>query len=191
MQRITLMERDFVLPLKAAGIAMLLYSFFFSSSAWMTHALSGLEIAVESTQYFFALYIGLNIIMALLLLNLRRVPPALIEWAVFIMSLVDGIFIAALTLVTGGPDSVLYWLFLALIVRGAVSVPRATSQLMLNLTLCACFTLACTIDIALVETMDENVRVLMELSDHPIELLVLRLLLLLLMTLVVMRSRCF
>jgi signal transduction histidine kinase len=183
IQRITIMERDFVLPLKAAGISMLLYSFFFSPSSWMTHVLSALEIAVESTQYFFWVYIGINIIVAALLLNIRRLPPFVIEWAVFIMSLVDGIFVAALTLVTGGPDSVLYWIFLALIVRGAVSVPRATSQLMLNLTLSVYFALACIIDIAIVETMDENARLLMELSDHPVELLVLRLLLLLLMTL--------
>ena len=39
-------------------------------------------------------------------------------------SLVDGIFLSALTLVTGGYDSILYWLFLGLIVRSAVSVPR-------------------------------------------------------------------
>ena len=45
-------------------------------------------------------------------------------------------------MVTGGYDSPLYWLFLALIVRGAVSVPRATSQIMLNLTLIACYVLA-------------------------------------------------
>ena len=44
--------------------------------------------------------------------------------ALFAMSLVDGIFLSALVALTGGYDSILYWLFLALIVRGAVSVPR-------------------------------------------------------------------
>jgi len=182
IQRITVMELDIVLPLKTASIAMLLYSFFFSSSSWMNHVLSALEIAVESTQYIFGIYIIINIAFAVLLLNIRKIPPLVTEWAVLIISLVDGIFVAALTLVTGGPDSVLYWIFLALIIRGAVSVPRGTSQLMLNLTLCAYFALACIINIAIVETMDESARNLMELSDRPAELLLLRVLLLLLMT---------
>src|SRR5438046_2283342 len=68
IQRITVMERDFVLPIKAAGIAMLLYSFFFSSSSWMNHVLGELEIAVESTQYIFGIYIIINIAFAALLL---------------------------------------------------------------------------------------------------------------------------
>jgi signal transduction histidine kinase len=182
LQRITVMERDLVLPLKTAGIAMLLYSFFFSSSSWMNNVLGELEIAVESTQYIFGIYIIINIAFAVLLLNIQKVSPLVTEWAVLIISLVDGIFVATLTLVTGGPDSVLYWIFLALIVRGAVSVPRATSQLMLNLTLCAYFAIACVINIAIVETMDEGARNLMELSERPFELLLLRVLLLLLMT---------
>ena len=181
IQRITVMEVHLILPLKAAVIAMLLYSFFFSSS-WINHVLSSLEIAVESTQYIIGIYIIINIAVAALLLNIRRAPLLMVEWGVLIISLVDGIFVAVLTLVTGGPDSVLYWVFLALIVRGAISVPRATSQLMLNLTLCAYFAIACVLNIAIVETMDESARNLMELSDRPGELLALRVLLLLLMT---------
>jgi signal transduction histidine kinase len=160
---------------------MLLYSFFFSVS-WMNHVLGAVEIAVESTQYILGIYIIINIAVAALLLNIRRVPLLVIEWAVLIISLVDGIFVAVLTLVTGGPDSVLYWVFLALIVRGAISVPRATSQLMLNVTLCAYFAIACVLNTAIVETMDDTARNLMELSDRPGELLALRVLLLLLMT---------
>src|SRR5881394_2737979 len=75
IQRIIVMERDLVLPLKTAGIAMLLYSFFFSSSSWMNHVLGELEIAVESTQYIFGIYIIINIAFAALLLNIRKVSP--------------------------------------------------------------------------------------------------------------------
>jgi len=109
IQRIIVMERDLVLPLKTAGIAMLLYSFFFSSSSWMNHVLGELEIAVESTQYIFGIYIIINIAFAALLLNIRKVSPLVTNggshhqprrWH----------FRASLTLVTGGPDSVLYWI---------------------------------------------------------------------------------
>ena len=80
--------------------------------------------------------------MAVLLLAMRRAPLLLVQWAVFAMSLVDGIFVSALVVVTGGYDSILYWLFLGLVVRGAVSVPRATSQILLNLTLTVCYVMA-------------------------------------------------
>src|ERR1051326_6816015 len=156
IQRITISERRFILPLKTASIGMLLYSFYFSPSSWMTHALGALEIAVESTQYFFGVYIAVNVLIAVLLFNMHRLPAALIEWSVVIICLVDGIFVAVLTLVTGGPDSVLYWLFPALIIRSAVSVPRGTSQLILNLTLSAAFGLACLFEIAMLDTMDET-----------------------------------
>jgi signal transduction histidine kinase len=182
LQRVALMERDIVLPLKAAGIAMLLYSFY-RSQPWMTNVLSELEIAIESTQYFLWIYIAINAVVAALLLNIRRVPLAVIEWAVFVVTLVDGVFLSALTLVTGGYDSILYWLFLALIARTSISVPRATSQLMLNLTLSACYMVAGAIDISIAEHLESQGLYLLERPAAPTEPLVLRLTLLLLMTL--------
>ena len=47
--RVIRMERDIVLPIKAAAIAMLVFSFFFST--WIGMVLDALDIAVESTQY--------------------------------------------------------------------------------------------------------------------------------------------
>lgn len=184
LQRVVLMERDVVLPLKAAGIAMLLYSFY--RSHWMGIVLSELEIAIESTQYFLWIYIGINLVVAALLLGIRRVPLPVIEWAVFVVTLVDGVFLSSLTLVTGGYDSILYWLFLALIARTSVSVPRATSQLMLNLTLSACYIVAGAIDISIAEHLElqnqlQNLHIL-EYTPAPTQPLVLRLALLLLMT---------
>src|SRR5205814_10486353 len=125
---------------------------------------------------------GVNLVFAGLLWFMHRLPLAVIEWGVVTISLVDGIFVSLLALVTGGPDSFIYWLFLPLIVRGAVSVPRAASQLTLNLTLSACFALASAMYIAIYNTQDQVVRELMDMPSHPVELVVLRLLLLLLMT---------
>src|SRR6516165_2341526 len=56
IDRIATMERDLVLPIKAAGIAMLLYSFYFRE-AWIGQLLGPLEIAVKETQYFLWIYI--------------------------------------------------------------------------------------------------------------------------------------
>jgi len=156
MDRIATMERDLILPIKAAAIAMLLYSFYFKRSWVGVKELGTLEIAVDTTQYFLWIYIAANVVVAALLLAMNRVPLLLVQWAVFAMSLVDGIFLAALVVVTGGYDSILYWLFLGLIVRGAVSVPRATSQLLLNLTLTVCYVMAGAINLSINETLEEE-----------------------------------
>ena len=179
--RVIRMERDIVLPIKAAGIMMLIISFFLSP--WIGLVLGALEIAVESTQYFLLVYIFINVAAAGVLLAIRWVPPSLIEWTVVVTTLLDGIILALLTLVTGGYSSVLYWIFLGLIIRTAVSVPRATWQLTLNLTLSICYVVAGYIDILVAETFTDNSPLaLVELNDNPAQSLVLRLLLLLLMT---------
>ena len=71
------MERDVILPLKVAGIAMLLHSFYFTQ--WFGMVLGALEIAVEATQYFLWIYIGLNVVVAGVLLAMRRLPLALVS----------------------------------------------------------------------------------------------------------------
>ena len=158
MDRITTLERDIILPIKVAAIAMLLYSFYFKRAWIVSKELGALEIAVEATQYLLWFYIAMNAVVAGLLLTIRRVPLPLVQWAVFAMSLVDGIFLSALVALTGGYDSILYWLFLGLIVRGAVSVPRATSQILLNLTLTSCYVMAGVINIYVVRTLVEEAR---------------------------------
>ena len=132
-RRIIRMERDIILPLKVAAIGMLLHSFYVGR--WVRNVLGALEIAVEVTQYFLWFYIVATVASAGLLFLTRRLPLGMLQWIVFATILLDGLFLASLTLVTGGYDSFLFWLFPALIVRSAVSVPRATSQLMINLTL--------------------------------------------------------
>ena len=182
LHRILLMEREIVLPIKAAGIAMLLRFFYFSS--WIGETSSTLEVPIEYTRSFFWFYISVNVLMAWVLLANRRLKPNLIEWSVFGMCLIDGIFLGVLTLVTGGYDSVLYWLFLGLIVRTAVSVPRGATQLMLNMTLTTCYLMAGTIDTLIYNTLKETDRAILELyaSPNPAEPLLLRLALLLLMS---------
>jgi signal transduction histidine kinase len=186
LRRIQVMERDLVLPLKLAGIAMLLHSFYLSP--WFGSVMGALEIAVETTQALLWIYILLNMIMAAALFLIWRLPPGLIQWVAFASTLLDGILCAALTLVSGGYDSILYWLFVGLILRASVSVPRATSQIMLSFTLIACYIMAGLIDIKISELtpfLDEPTVIMLELPgdiESPTEPLVLRLLLLVLVS---------
>jgi signal transduction histidine kinase len=161
------MERDLILPIKVAGIAMLLYSFYFKRSWIGQKELGTLEISVAFTQYFLWCYIAVNALVAGLLLAMQRMPLLLVQWAVFAMSLVDGIFLSALVVVTGGYDSILYWLFLGLVVRGAVSVPRATSQILLNLTLTVCYVMAGSINISIDKALAEDARARAVLQRTP------------------------
>lgn len=180
LQRIEVMERHIVLPIRLAGIAILLQYF----KPWIGQASSTLEVSIDATRYFVWAYAALGIAFTPILLWMRRLPSDLVERAVFAMSLVDGIFLGVLTLATSGYDSPLYWLFLGLIVRTAVSVPRATTQLLLNVTLSACYVLAGVIDSLISTKLTETEQRVLGLYsvDNPAEPLLLRLLLLSVMT---------
>src|SRR6266404_6001348 len=121
IRRIAVMERDIMLPIKAAGIAMI-WTFYLTN--WISDVHNELDVEVESIQSFFWVYVAVNVMFAGFLLAMRRFPLAFIQWIVFTDILLDGVFLSALTLATGGYQSFLYYLFLGLIVRSAVSLPR-------------------------------------------------------------------
>lgn len=154
LRRIAKMERDIFLPVKVAAIVMLLYSFY--RVAWIRTQLDSLSIAVEWTRYFLWYYIPVNVLIAGVLLAMRRLPVGLVQWTVFFSGLMDAVFLSALTVLTSGYSSFLYWLFLALIIRSAVSVPRATSQLALHATIIFCYVIAGVIQIAIANSVDEQ-----------------------------------
>lgn len=179
LRRVTTMERDLMLPVKAAGIGMLLYAF---SHGWIKQALETLPIDAEEwaqyslryyipanvpapvdlaewTRYFFRYYIPANVVFAGVLLALRRLPLGLVQWVVFVSGLLDIILLSALTVLTGGYQSTLYWLFLALIVRSAVSVPRATSQLALHFTIIICYVMAGVLQVQVAQGLLQQARV--------------------------------
>jgi signal transduction histidine kinase len=182
LQRIELMEQHIILPIKAAWIAILLRP---ANYSWIGEQATTLEVDPASAYYFLWTYVAISVAAGALILFLRRIPPALSESTVFATTLVDGIFFGVLTVVTGGYNSPLYWIFLGLIVRTAVNVPRATSQLLLNLTLSTCFVVAGVIDSYVAQnlTSETDKRVVELYADNPGESLLLRLVVLLLMTL--------
>jgi len=179
LRRIQIMEQHVVLPIKAAGIVMLLQSF-----PWIGAATGTLDVPVETARSLLWVYIAINIVCAGCLLAMWRLPPAVIEWMVFAVSLVDGIFLGVLTLISGGFNSAFYWLFLALIIRSSVSVPRGSSQLLLNITLSTCYLLAGFAAAYVAANLSAQERPALELyeAEYPAEPLLLRIVLLMLMT---------
>jgi len=161
-RRIEMMERDVMLPARLFVIGLIAYSFNFSP--WMGQVGSALDVTVETVQFIFWFYIPLSVVLAVPLLLAWRLPLAVMQWTVVTSALADALLLAAMTLITGGMDSILYWLFLGLIVRNAVSIPPGFSQLFLNFSVSLCYALVAVLD-ASIMAEDTTWRAL-DLSPH-------------------------
>ena len=193
--RIRYMERNVALPVKAAVSLVLCYYLFFSH--WF-ESVTGVrpgsietlpqEVALETFRRFFLIYVILNAGVASLLIAMDQLPLKWVQHVVFTIAWIDGIFLGMLALVTGGFDSVLYWGFLGLIIRNAVSNPDTIRQIVLNLFICACYVLSGLLDIVTTRweysMLDPVMQVALEggPKDNPTEPFVLRISLLVLMT---------
>jgi signal transduction histidine kinase len=166
LHRIELMERDTMLPAKAAFIGMILYSFRLQHTLWVGQVSSLFDITVETVQYVFWFYILISAVLALPMLSVHRLPLALVQWTVVTSSLVDGLFIAGMTYLTGGLDSILFWLFIGLIIRNAVSLPPGFSQLFLNFAISLCYALVAMLDVTIANNLDETTRKALDLTPH-------------------------
>lgn len=167
--RLRAVEREVILPIKALYLAILTYYFYLTP--WYGESPSAIQLTVTITKQFFAFYLIINAGVAFALLRRQRLS---LEWGqrvVFVMSVFDSLFLAALTLVTtGGFSSVLYFVFMALIIRNAITFPVAAWQIALNLVVLLSYALAGTLDLALtkfdIEHMDAATRKLYELPDQ-------------------------
>jgi len=140
LYRLKYVERDVILAIKALCFAFLIYYFYFTS--WSAEIQTAKQIAESMTQKAFGFYLALNVALAIYLIRSRRLSLVWGRRAIFVMSVLDSLFMAALTLITGGFDSSLYWVFLGLIIRNAVSFPIARVQIVLNVTLILSFVFA-------------------------------------------------
>ena len=175
--RIELMERNTMLPLKAVVIAIILHSFNYHSQ-WMTQALNSLTVTYEAVQLFFGFYIAACCVLALPVLLSGRMPLALLQWTVVTSALADGLMLAGMTYITGGLDSILYWLFIGLILRNSVSVPPGFSQLFLNFATSLCYVIVAVLVTTILPTLDETTRAALDMHEEVAEPFFLRLLVL-------------
>jgi signal transduction histidine kinase len=192
-KRIRYMECHIGLPVRAVVAVLLFYYLFFSR--WFGETAGGesaldvppREMILNVVRLFFLIYLVVNAGYASLMLGLSQIPVAWAQRTVFTMSWIDALFLATLTMSTGGFDSVLYWVFLGLILRNAVSTPDATRQISTNLFVTACYGLAGMGDAMItrweVPLMDEKVLAALQQGiEAGAEPFVLRVILLFLMT---------
>ena len=176
-QRIELMERNIMLPLKATIIGIVFHSFNFHS-LWMSQALNSLTVTYEMVQVIFGFYIALSLVLALPVVLAWRVPLALLQWTVVTSALADGLMLAGMTYITGGLDSILFWLFIGLILRNSVSVPPGFSQLFLNFATSLCYVIVAVLVTTILPTLDETTRSALDMHEEVAEPFFLRLLVL-------------
>lgn len=189
-QRVRFVERGVALPVKVVMLLVLTYFLFFAQ--WFVGLTPPRQDALDGLRNFFLIYLALNVGTGIMLWGMDEIAPRLLERTVYSMAILDGAVLAALTLVTGGFDSALYYVFPGLIIRNAAIIPHADVQIVVNLTVSACYVVAGVLDVALEQTEqqvvlsvgrgglgDEWAGVSTQVSTEP---LVLRVLLLLLLT---------
>ena len=164
LRRIVMMERNIILPVKAVFIGIIIYSF--DTTAWVGLANSTLDVVVETVQYIFWFYIPANVILAMFLLAAERLPVVVAQWTVVTSNFVDGIFIAGMAMLTGGLDSVFFWLFVALIIRNSVSVPPGILQLISSSVISLCYALVAVLDVSVFQNLDDTTRRALDLTTR-------------------------
>ena len=141
--RIYKAQRNIVLPAKLLILAVVFWYVFYSD--WVSQLMETdgevLEKLQEATRLslpqWTMIYLLFNVGLACFLWITRKFPYRSIYWIVLINGFVDGLFLVGMTVVTGGFKSYLFWVFPALIVVNAFSIPLAAPQIILNLALSA------------------------------------------------------
>ncbi len=170
--RIRFMERNTMLPVKAVYFILLVYYLYFS----LWPELDGVRWTLFQTiQWFFLLCLIVNTVIGVMLIRMEEFSTGVLREVVFSICLFDAVLLAMMTELTGGFESFLFWLFLGIQVRNAISMPIATTQIMANLCVSVIYLCAGAFDIVVARSVEE-------LEGITVEPVMLRALLLVLMT---------
>lgn len=148
--RLRLVERNFGLPVKAAALVLLGY-YLFRTNWFDARIESDREVALAVVRYFYVLYLILSVSAGIMLSGMQQLPLRFSQLVVLVVAVVDILFVAAMTLITGGFDSPIYWLFVCLIIRNSVSIPSAPIQITANLLVLLSYLSAGSLDMAIQE----------------------------------------
>lgn len=190
LERVRFMERGVALPVKMLVIPLLAYLLFFSN--WIADPLPPRDVALQALRNFFLIYFALSVGGGLIIWGMKDVSPRLLSRVVYTTAILDAAMLGGITLASGGFDSLLFWIFLGLIVRNAAVIAYSDVQITVNLLVSVIYVVAGILDVALERAELAGVRSvgLAELVKEPDELppnliaegLLMRVLLLVLMT---------
>ena len=134
-RRLKLMERDIGVPVKIAVLGLIAYFLFFSEYVEGRDFIlrARVKVALVPVQQFFLGYVVINLGAITFLLMFNRWKLRVVHWFTLVMSFIDAIVVSGLVVITGGLDSMVYWVFLVMIVRNAISIPIPFTQISMNL----------------------------------------------------------
>ncbi len=167
--RLRFMERDLGLPVRLVVLSILFYYLFLSD--WFEGLNSIGQVALDTVRRFFLVYGAINVVAAGVYLGMHRLAFAWVRWVAFLVNFIDGLFIGVVTLVTGGLESLAYWVFLALMARNAFTFPLAAWQVSLNFLMIAAYLFAGFMDRTITRfeqsTLDSLAEFAVQQSDLP------------------------
>ena len=172
--RIRFMERSTVLPVKAVYFLVLIFYLYFIEWPEMDSDRVRWTL-LRTIQWFFIFCLIVNVIIGVMLIRMEEFTTRVLREVVFSICLFDALLLAMMTELTGGFESFLFWMFLGLQVRNAISMPIATTQIVANLSVSVIYLCAGAFDIVVARSEEE----LENITGEPV---VLRALLLMLMT---------
>jgi len=155
--RLRLIERQVMLPIKLVVMVVLIYGadqFLLVNKD--TDTQSAADLVLEFVVWAIPFYAAINILGAVVLYRMEKLELRLVQLTVFALGLMDSIVLASLSLVSGGYDSVLYWGFIALMLRNAVALPPSPAHLAANLAVCASYMAAGVLDLAVNRNVAEQ-----------------------------------
>ena len=172
--RIRFMERNTVLPVKAVYFLVLIFYLYFIE--WPEMDADRVRWTLLRTiQWFFIFCLIVNVVVGVMLVRMDEFSTRLLREVVFSICLFDALLLAMMTELTGGFESFLFWMFLGLQVRNAISMPIASTQIVANLSVSVIYLCAGAFDIIVARSEED----LENITGEPV---MLRALLLVLMT---------
>ncbi|MFM8878939.1 MAG: sensor histidine kinase [Verrucomicrobiota bacterium] len=196
-QRVRFVERNIGVWVKLV-LAPVIYWYLFNPNAFGALSVPR-EDVLGYLRTFTLMMTAANIGAGILLWGMDEISTPFLERVVSAISLVDTAFLAAVTLFCGGFDSILYWVFLGLVIRNAAIIPRTEIQVLVNLFVCALYVLSGVLELRLTQVENqvldsytpqlESGLGAVDPAAEPFESLMLRVLLLLLMTVVCLGLR--
>src|SRR3989441_13117164 len=121
--RIRTVERHIIMPVKGAIMLLLVVYLFFSN--WFDEVYTYREAVLLTVRLFFLIYVVINLAGLIILAGMDELPFKLIREVVLVGVVVDILFWAAMTVVTGGVASILFLVFFWRVFCNGVSLALA------------------------------------------------------------------
>ena len=148
--RLRLVERNFGLPVRAS--ALILIGYYLFQTRWFDVRIeTDREVLLALVRYFYVIYLLLSLATGIMLSGMEQLPIRFSQFVVLIVAVMDILFVASMTSITGGFESPIYWVCVVLIIRNSISIVSAPTQIAANLLVVVGYVAAGTMDMAIQE----------------------------------------